>query len=293
MKIFNSRKPEKEYDIAFHWNVTNTCNFNCPQCAGNAVKLEGAYAPETMDIPALKRFLKKLDRTAEFIFTGGEPLLVKNIIDAFTVITKKHYLALITNLSSPRVKELAKKVKSERVAFIKASAHLLELERLQLFDQFFTNYHLLKENGFTVHIAEVAYPFILDKVEFYKKKFEEQGINLEFQAFRGTWRQKSYPEAYSEDERRIFNLDKEIQVYRTDIYHHQGEWCNAGFNVAIIDPQGKIFPCFMIFEKLGSIHEGMNFHDALMKCPLDYCDCPVKVMDPDLFDKAFQKTNSR
>jgi len=277
----------KEYDISLHWCVTNTCNFSCPQCAGQAIKMNGEYVPEKINIEKLEKFLAGLNKTAQIIFTGGEPLFVENIIDAFIEITKNHYVVLITNLVSDKAKELAEKVNSERVSYIKASAHLLELEKYKLFDKFFANYHLLKEKGYNVYVAEVAYPFIIDKVDYYKKMFEENGIELEFQAFRGIWRDKKYPESYTEEEMRIFGFGKGM-AYRPDIFNHKGDLCVAGYNVAIINNVGEIHPCYSIFEPIGNIEAGIKLRDTMIRCPYDFCDCPLQVLEPYLFEKALQ-----
>jgi pyruvate-formate lyase-activating enzyme len=284
----------KEYEFVLHWCITKTCNFSCPQCAVKADKLRGKYVPEKINILELKRFLKKTDKTAEIVFTGGEPLLVKNIIKVLAEVTKRHYVVLITNLVSDRVKELVQKVKRDHI-YIKASAHFSELERFQLLDKFFANYHLLAENGFTIEVAEVAYPFILDKVGFYKKICQDQGITLEFQAFKGEWQNKKYPESYTEDEIRIFHLEKN-NAYRSDIYHHQGELCNAGYNVAIMYNyfnKGLIYPCFSIFEPIGDIKKGIDFSDTMIKCPKAHCDVPVQIMDTYLFEKALERMNPK
>lgn len=281
----------KEYDISLHWCVTNTCNFSCPQCAGNARKMEGDYVPEKINIEVLKKFLAGLNKTAQFVFTGGEPLFVENIIDAFVELTKEHYIVLITNLVSSKVKEMAERVNHERVSYIKASAHILELEKHNLLDKFFSNYRLLKEKGHTVHVAEVAYPFMIDKIDYYKKMFKENGIDLEFQAFRGSWKDKKYPDAYSEDETRLFGFEKET-VYRPDIFKHKGDLCIAGYNVAIINPVGEIYPCYSIMEKIGHIETGVSFRGTMTRCPYDYCDCPLQVLEPYLSEKALEEIGS-
>lgn len=281
----------KEYDLVLHWSVTNTCNFCCPQCIANAVKLKDKYAPEIINIPILRKFLKKLNKTAKIVFTGGEPLLVENIIEGFIEITKKHYIALNTNLVSEKVAEFAKKIDCERVDYITASAHLFELERQNLLDKFLSNFHLLKEKGHNIYVAEIAYPSLSEKVDYYQKIFADHNIEIQFQTFRGQWQNKKYPESYTEEEFRIFNFNK-IRANRPDIFKRKDELCNAGYNVAVINKDGQIHPCFSIFDPIGSITEGINFRNTLIKCPMDFCSCAIQDIDPVIFEKALIQTNN-
>ena len=278
----------KVYDRIIIWYVTKTCNFTCTQCAGNSIRLKGQYAPEIVDMRSLKKFLDNSDKTIKFSFTGGEPLLVRNIVEVFQEITGKHYLAFISNLVSPAVKDIAEKINPERVNFITASAHIKELEKRNLMQTFIAHCLLLKEKGFNLFISEVAYPYITDKAEKYKEYFHKQGLELEFMAFRGTWNKKKYPDAYTQDEINVFNLNK-AEHTRHDIFNRKNRICNAGYNIAVVDNGGNAHPCFSLLQEMGNIYDKIQFTDTLIKCPFKFCGCPFPFFEPYIYRKAIKE----
>jgi MoaA/NifB/PqqE/SkfB family radical SAM enzyme len=280
---------EKQYDMAIYWSVTGYCNFSCPGCVDNSKKIDSINIPERINIPGLKKFLEKLGKTVKIIFTGGEPLLVDNIIEAFIEISKNNFIGVVSNFTSPKIKEFAEKINPERVIVIKASAHLMQLEKYNLLDTFITNYNLLKNKGFNIFTQEIAYPVMADKVEKYKKKFMDNGIELDFQAYRGLWNGKRYPESYTDEEYKIFNFKKFYDGSK-DKHYGKNRLCNAGYNVVIVRNNNNIYPCYGIRKKIGNIYKSIKLNNKLIKCPVDYCDCPLLEIDSLLFKKALAET---
>lgn len=283
----------KIYDTTLFWSVTRTCNFSCPQCIGEAEKdrFDGLYAPEIINIRALKKYLYKSKKTIKFIFSGGEPLYVRNIIKAFKVITKKHFAVLMTNLTHPSVKEFANRIDPQRVPYITATAHMHELKKRNLVERFISYCLLLKKKGFTLYVAAIAYPHILNRVDEYKKLFQKYGIELCFKSFRGVWRKKNYPDDYTREEIERFNLNT-YDYYNPTIFNQKNRLCNAGYNVAIILNDGEVRPCYSIIKKIGNIYEHINFRDNLRKCPFESCSCPFSIFEPYLFKKALYEIKS-
>jgi MoaA/NifB/PqqE/SkfB family radical SAM enzyme len=280
----------KEYDMMLYWYITQTCNFSCPQCAGGALKLVGDDAPEVIDLESLRSFLSKTEKTIRFSFTGGEPLLVKNIVEVLEEITKKHYFSMVTNLVNSRVAQLVERINPERSTFIAASAHIAQLKRRNLLQIFLQNARLIKNKGFKLFTTEVAYPYLLNKVDEYRKIFSERGFDLDFMAFRGEWKDKNYPDAYTLEEIEIFGLEKSESL-RPDIFKNRGKPCIAGFKSAVIMHDGNIIPCFEIFKNIGNITQQMHLSDKMIRCPVDFCGCPVNVFEPYLYEKAIQKSS--
>jgi MoaA/NifB/PqqE/SkfB family radical SAM enzyme len=292
MDISSTDQYGKGYDIMLYWYITKTCNFSCPQCAGGALKLTGDNAPEVIDMENFRNFLSKTNKTIRFSFTGGEPLLVKNIIEVLKEITKKNYFSMVTNLVNTRVAQLVEQINPERSTFIAASAHIGQLKRRGLLATFLKNAMLIKKSGFNLFITEVAYPFILQKVEEYKEIFHDTGFDLDFMAFRGEWKGKKYPDAYTREEIEIFGLEKSESL-RPDIFSNKGMPCIAGYNSAVIMNDGNIFPCFQIFKKIGNIAQEISLSDRLINCPADFCGCPVNVFEPYLYEKAMNECKIR
>jgi MoaA/NifB/PqqE/SkfB family radical SAM enzyme len=282
----------KAYDISISWSVTNGCNFSCYGCTAEAVKVGIDYNAACIDLSGLKKTLDALKKTVHITFTGGEPLLVENIIDAFAIVTSKNYMSLITNLTHPRIKDFAERIDPGRVTFVKASAHIFELEKDNLLDIYANHYLLLKEKGFYMVNQEIAYPVLARKVEKYKKKFHDKGVDLKFQAFKGIWKGKKYPDSYTDEEYRIFDF-KDIAASSHAMHYRKGKKCNAGYNAFVGYPDGSIHRCYAIPEKLGNIYTGFNLDKTLIECPLEYCDCPLSVFESRLFKKALRETRNR
>jgi MoaA/NifB/PqqE/SkfB family radical SAM enzyme len=283
--------PDKDlpYKVMLYWYISNTCNFSCPQCAGHAVILKKKYAPERIKIRELKKFLKGFDYKIRISFTGGEPFIVKNINKIFSEITKEHYISLVTNLVSPAVKKFARTIDPGRVQFVVASAHMIELEKRGLLNTFLNNCTLLLNKGFNLEVTEVAYPFIVDKVAGYKKVFEDIGIKLRFFAFRGTWKNKQYPNSYTDEEIKLFNLDNSLET-SPDIFNRKGNLCNAGHNIAVMMNNLEIQPCFSIEKNIGSMSKGVVFNKNLIRCPVENCGCPFFAFEPILYNMAVEET---
>jgi MoaA/NifB/PqqE/SkfB family radical SAM enzyme len=231
--------------------------------------------------------LKRFNNRVKIIFAGGEPMLVKNIIDTICEITKNNYVTLITNLTSSKFKEFSEKINPNNIFGIIASAHIKELEKRNLFYKFFCNYKYLKEKGFNISVQEVGHPSMVSKVKKYREYFRENGIDLKFQPFRGIWHGRSYPFSYSEEEQILFKFDR-INLAKK-FSHKKNQFCNAGYNVVVTDNYGNIKPCYKINENLGNIYGEIKLKKDLIKCPFDFCGTPFYFFEPILFKQAIKR----
>ncbi len=284
-------KTEKKlpYQAMIYWNVTDYCNYSCPQCVGHAPKIKGKYAPQSIHVPQLKNFLAGFNYKLRFHLTGGEPLIVENIVEAMEAITQNHYFSLVSNLSTPAVVEMANKINPEKVELIIASAHTIELEKNNSTNSFISYCQLLLNKGFNLKVTEVGYPFRINKVHYYKELFRDNGINLLFDPFRGDWKGKQYPEAYTDEEKSIFNFD-DFMPMSSSAFKRFGQPCNAGYNIAVANSEGKLQPCIFVHKEIGNLYDNkVNIGKNLINCPLEFCACPFPVFFPDLFEIACNK----
>ena len=271
---------KKNYDAWLQWNVTNRCNLECEYCFSVPPKPRN-------DIPPIKvnELVKTLDKSGLIFrigFTGGEPFLVPNFIETALAITDKHFISINTNLTLPSVKQFAERINPEKVLFIHASFHYLELISKNLLQTYLDNFRLLKNSGFEIYAEEVAYPPHLQRLEKDAEILSELGINLRFGAYYGFYDGKRYPESYSAEEVERFNLPKsEIEKFR-----QKGVLCNAGFNVGTVYSKGQIKPCFQYNENIGNVYEGISFKSELIRCEAEYCGCPLNLYDLYLYEKA-------
>jgi len=289
----NLRNPQ--YDACLNLVTSYHCNLECDYCiAGFARNLVICDEPselntkiDPINISALNKTLNDSNKIYRISFTGGEPFLTPNIVEACIELTKKHFIAFNSNLTPKKVEEFAEKIDPERVLFIIASCHIKELERRNLLTRFIHNFFLLKNRGFPIFAVEVGYPPLLKEVDKYKKFFFEQGIDLTFCPYMGRYKGKFYPDSYSEKELKIFGLTKKD----INIFHQYGKLCNAGFNVGAIYPNGDIHYCYQINKSLGNIYEGIKFNDKLTRCPFKFCNCPMNMYDIPLFRKAISEVD--
>lgn len=283
-------KKRKDYDIWLHWFICDRCNMDCRYCAVGHIK-KIAKIPK-IDTISLMKFLNGINKTFHVSFTGGgEPFLVSNLIEACEKITKRHYISLITNLTSFRVKEFAKRINPNKVFCILASAHIKELERRNLLDTYFDNFLLLKKKGFNIMADEVAYPPLTNEVKRYKQLFKEKNIELKFSPFLGKYNGKKYPNSYIKKELKIFKLNKSDGNSPKRHYKYH-KICNAGYNVAVVDSKGNIYPCMFIKDKIGNIYYDINLRKNLITCPFKFCGCPLNVFDQYLFNKALKEART-
>ncbi len=282
----NLRNPH--YDAYLHLVTSYQCNLECNYCEATQylVKPSELYTKTyPINISALKNTLNDSNKIYRINFTGGEPFLAPNIVEACIELTKKHFISINTNLTSKKVKEFAEKINPERVLFINASCHIKELERMNLLSRYIHNFLLCKNRGFNIGAIEVGYPPLLKESDKYKFFFLEKGIELTFWVYVGTYKGKFYPDSYNEKEREILGLKQKY----IDWFHQYGKLCNVGYNVGVIYPNGDIRYCFAINKSLGNIYEGIKFKDKLIRCPFKFCNCPMNMYDLPLFRKAISE----
>ena len=90
----------------------------------------------------------KLLKIFKITFSGGEPFLVPNFVEACEALTQKHFIGIHSNLTSNSVEKFAQCVNPKQVTGINASLHLRELERCGLVKHYIRHFKILKDKGF-------------------------------------------------------------------------------------------------------------------------------------------------
>jgi MoaA/NifB/PqqE/SkfB family radical SAM enzyme len=227
---------------------------------------------ERIDIPQLMKALDKTGMTFKITLTGGgEPFLVPNFVEACRALSKKHYLSVLTNLTSDKAREFAQTVDPVRVVDILAAAHLLELQKRGLMENFIRNFLMCRQRGFSIRAVAVAYPPLLPKMDYYKQYFEDRGIALEFVPFYKSCRDQADSEAGKE---KVISDSVPEDRWVMKPLASKGRHCHAGYNIGAVTPQGIIRPCFSMDGSLGNIYGNIRFSKCMMKCPAPVCICP-------------------
>ena len=283
----NLRNPQ--YDAWLHLATSYHCNLECNYCIAGIRYVPKILTKTYLNLFALKNILNDSNKIYKINLTGGEPFLAPNIVEACIELTKKHFISFNTNLTPKNVKEFAEKIDPERVLSIDAACHIKELERRNLLSRYIDNFLLCKNRGFNIRAIEVGYPPLLKESDKYIKFFLEQGIDLTYSPYFGSYKGKSYPDSYSEKELKILGLTKKDI---NDWFHQYGKLCNAGYNVGIILPSGDMRYCIAINKSFGNVYKGIKFKDKLIRCPVNLCNCPMNIYDPYLFRKAMSEVGS-
>lgn len=274
------RNENQKYDAWLHWDATKRCNLDCEYCFGKIT--DPSIKVHSIKIEKLISTLNKTDKTFRISFTGGEPTLIPNFVEACQAITKKHYISFNSNLISKNIKQFVNEISPNRVLHIHASFHYDELLKKNLLKLFVNNYNYLKGNGFNIYSEAVAYPKIIKRLPSITKFASDNLDNLTFAPFYGVFGGSNYPENYSNEELELFGISKN----ELSNFTQKGELCNAGNNVAVVFSNGNVYPCHQIKTKIGNIYEGIEFRDELVKCPSKKCGCPLNKYDEYLFDKS-------
>lgn len=275
-----------QFDAWLRWSPTTQCNLHCVYCSNKA---KGGLS--TINVPALIETLDKTGLIFKINFLGGgEPLLVPNIIEVISELTKKHYVTFITNLTLKKPVRRICEIGPQKIPRMNVSIHMEELERTHLLGTFLENYQAIQEGQFSIYSSIVAYPGVADKIESYKKIFDKYKIEPEVIPFMGEYNGKIYPRDYNEEERECWKglTGKDFCLKNEDL-NVFGQYCNAGCNTAVIDQYGDVTPCKGVKKSLGNIYSGFQFEKKMTICPKKSCGCPVRNFDKTLFEKAMKE----
>ena len=281
------RSNNQHYDAWLHWDVTKRCNLDCEYCFGKIT--DPSVKVNSIDIESLMTTIKATGKIFRISFTGGEPTMVPNFIQAVKAITEKHFVSFNTNLITKNLLKIIGKVDPKRILHIHASLHYDELTKNNLLATFINNFKLLQKNGFNIYAEAVAYPSLNNRVHELESFLKLSEIIFEYAPFYGKFENKIYPESYTKAELKLFNLSDE------DIgnFIQKGEPCIAGYNAAVVFSNGDIYPCHQIKEKMGNIYNRINLYDELVHCSSKKCGCPLNIYDDYLFEKSIAEIENQ
>ncbi|GJQ61758.1 MAG: hypothetical protein SCALA702_08110 [Melioribacteraceae bacterium] len=273
----------KVYDKWLQWDLGRNCNLDCDYCFDSKKEFNSEY--REINIDAVMNFLRSSVYKYRIGLTGGEPFLIRNIIEfCEEVTTAGHIISINSNLLSPKLVEFERKIDPANVLFIHASYHHRELEKFNRLEKYLLHYKLLEKSGFNIYAEAVLYPGDIGVLREVEINLNNLGIKLKFAPYIGRYEGDWYPDSYSDDLLRQFNIAPEIKEH----FSQKGEICNAGYSAAIVDPDGDVRVCFNYKEKLGNITEAINWNEEPLICQHKKCGCPLNKYDKELFDKFWR-----
>ena len=187
-----------------------------------------------------------------------------------------------TNLSSDPDKYL-KDVPPEKVEYIFASMHIQQRIRFKRgVEKFFERAGKLKKEGHNIVTNYVLSPPTFERFPADFKLAKEHGIHLAPKPYKGVFEGVRYPEAYTEEQRKMFlDLDPTCNIRVETVPNYRGLLCNAGKSLIRVDPNGDIVRCKVDRLKLGNIYTGFNLFEELRPCRVNRCPCygPERLFD--------------
>ncbi len=277
-----------EYDAALSWVITEKCNLDCEYCIFHA---HGVYHTNNEAISAIRieDLLSTINKTGKkflITFTGGEPFLVPNFLEACQCISEKHYIGVVSNSVHPDIKKFAETIDPGKVANFLSSLHIKEFKKKNLTQKYIDNVLLLKKKGFNVISTAVAYPPLLSEIVHYREYFTSRGIVFNTAFFIGEYDGKVYPESYTHEEIEKFGLeDRKINK----ILSRKGMLCNAGYSAFAVWGDGTVIVCYDVPSKRGHIYRNIDFDKYIIKCPSEQCSCPFPDNYKALFNRAINE----
>lgn len=267
-KISQNIPPKK-----IKWIINEICNFKCDYCG---IWRNDKKSLKPVDIDKLKKGLDKLTGQWFFCIVGGEPFLEKNFVEICQVITKQHNLGIITNLSTLNVINFADRISPAKCTSIITSVHITEREkRDDGLRSYIERMLYLQNKGFNTSADYVVHPVLFDRIKSDFDFFRSNGIkNVNIKMFIGKHNGKSYPSAYSTEQKilienlKIDRDESEIMNIKHENFH--GNLCYAGQRFFLMDRTGNLKRCSGVLKNYG------NLFDHSVKYDTEIKPCPTK-----------------
>jgi len=267
------------YRVFATWNIHYACNYKCSYC--HAPKPEHKDARKAAYIPIdrwIETWKKNYDRygTWEILISGGEPFTYPGFMELVIALSKMHIISVCTNLEWD-VEHLVKHIGPDRLR-IETSFH----PEFSDLDAFVRKLKLLKSHGFSPTVNFVPWPPLLEKMKKIKEVIDSTECQLTLQPFIGQFENRSYPQGYTEKERKyfdIFNDDCNLKTlnFKTtkESDSTKGKPCRMGQNYVFIHPDGEVSRCCRDHSfSLGNIiDDSFRLLEKPLPCNAENCNC--------------------
>ncbi|MBN2776020.1 MAG: radical SAM protein [Bacteroidales bacterium] len=248
----------KKFPYRINWEITQQCNFNCSYCS-NAATVNKTPPPLVYAPIQLSEFFLRTGRNWLILITGGEPFLYPNFVDVCHELSKNHHLQITTNLSSSKIFEFAEKINPDKIFNINASYHHEIRADNDLHQDFLKKCIILKDNGFPILVNLIAHPSFINTVKTDAEYFTKLGLECIIFGFRGTYKNKTYPQAYKNSELDLIKSfsqdDTEIKIALNKLNFY-GYYCDAGNRYFGLKQNGDLIRCFTLSKKIGNLFTG-------------------------------------
>ena len=199
------------------------CNYDCYYCVGPGGRKK-SRAPVLHDVAAIKRYYEMFQAAAASVLAtsfhcrGTEPLIHPQFQQILRIALNVGTVNFRTNLSVP--------IQSHRPEGMKIFATLHPQAEEDL-DGFTFRALDAMEKGVDVTVWYILHPLTEHKAANYQQHFSEKGIRFTLRSFHGPWDGKSYPDAYTDEQRRVLGICPRSS--NPKLKKPPGKLCSAGW----------------------------------------------------------------
>lgn len=256
--------------------VRTPCNYNCSYCVANVATDQ----PFPFNLAAIEA---RYQGFKDFVLTTlecqkGEPTLHPQLGELLKVCTRYGMVSMPSNNSQDPARWLPEEA-APRVS-LRAALHPQGEKDLTGFTS-----RLLKarDMGAQVSTIYVCHPKRLAKAKEYQEYFAKYNIETTLTPFDGEYQGKTYPLAYTKEERRLLGDDNTTYWYHTlsteiPTRNFSGIPCLAGYRSLIMDPTGGVYRCLYDLAKLDTPLE------APLPCRVSHCGCGLLLAELNTHD---------
>lgn len=248
------------------------CNYHCEYCCSGSPKQPPDPVPP-FDNQQFLDIFNNTERKWWFVISGGETFLFPDFVDLLSLLTNEgHWISVDTNLSFD-IGEVLKSVLPERVVMFSCAYHPEAEKKTEEKNLFLKRVTDLADNGFRVTIPYVMHPRRFADYAIAKKEFADLGFHITPQPCRTQYQGKTYPQDYTDDQRRVIYGDQ-MRPHLFELPSYLGKICKAGHSLVRIMPDGKVYRCPGSQDLLGDIAEGrLDLFPEPVACDKQACSC--------------------
>jgi hypothetical protein len=272
------------YDIEADWQLLSTCNYRCDYCFLSP----DALGSKMIVHATPEQWSAAFDRTGKtwlVHMSGGEPSHYPDFVTLSEKLIRRHWMSLNSNLTGAALLDFAVRIDPGRVSFINAGVHPEERARRNGLALFLRHSEALLARGFPLMATVVATPNVLRAFDAVTAQLAPVGLVPMPKLLRGRYRGRRYPEAYTAEERALFEHHSEaaerayagVFAHRCErpsvdpridrdflggIKSYLGKPCTAGFEMVRLLADGTVMRCGR-GESMGNLLRGTaRFRDG-------------------------------
>jgi acyl-CoA thioesterase-1 len=257
------------------------CNYRCPYCYYSYSPKSKNYFWGNIDDwhTAFKQSFK--NQRLIFYLAFGEPTLGEAFYEVVNMIESepKWSLRITTNLSQDFERLMNTRLAKEGRLNINASFHPTQIS----IEKFLKQLQFLRNHGVESPVVYVMWPPHLKRFEADFKLFFRNNFLVHIRRFKGNFKGKHYPEAYTDSERQFIArfCDDATIKYMLNEKTVLDRQTYSGLHFFIVDSTGNVgmdSDCFFFYSKFRTIY-GNIIQDHMLKLPLEPPEYPEECIE--------------